>query len=230
MPKNTQNIKPTDRNKGWNRKLLDKKSYQIEQFEKAKSFLIICEGKNTEPAYFESFPVVAATVSCIGLGASRMYLVKQAIEIAKLPENKGKEIWCVFDYDFKGDISNIANDFNGAVDYAIRKGLKVAYSNDAFELWFLLHYQLVETALTRFEYFEKLGKLWDVNYERECKKQDFCRAIFARLQKDPQANINNALKHAQRLFENNKNEVPSNQNPCTKVYELVSELIQHIRK
>ncbi len=230
MPKRTRYIKPTDSSKGWNKKRLNRNPYQIEQFTKAKSFLIICEGENTERAYFESFPVVTATISCIGLGASRMALVKKAIEITKQPDNKGKEVWCVFDYDFRGDVPNIAEDFNSAVQYATRQGIKVAYSNDAFELWFLLHYQFVETALTRFEYYEKLSQLWLINYEREGKKQSFCKSVFSKLQNDSRANIDNALKHAKRLFENNEIELPSNQNPCTKIYELVSELLKYTKQ
>ncbi len=82
--------KPTDRGKSWFKKPFTKKPYQIDKFEPAKSFLIVCEGENTEKLYFEAFPVVTADVKCKGLGTSRMALVKRAEELSKQTENKGK--------------------------------------------------------------------------------------------------------------------------------------------
>lgn len=222
--------KPTDRNKSWYRKTLGNRPYQVGKFEPSKSFLIVCEGENTERLYFEMFPVVTASIKCIGLGASRMALVKKAEELSKQTENKGKEIWCVFDYDFKGDISGIANDFNEAVEYAVRKGLKVAYSNDAFELWFILHYQFIDAQILRFQHYQKLSKLWGVNYENEGKTYEFCKKIYTRLVTDPRADVNQAIQNAQKLLKNQAHLPPSEQNPCTKVYELVEELLKYVRK
>lgn len=53
------------------------------------------------------------------------------------------------DLDPLKDKSLQQNDFNRAIVLAQEKGFKVAYSNDAFELWFILHYQLLEAQLTR---------------------------------------------------------------------------------
>lgn len=58
MPKKTSVIKASDSDKAWNRKKKNKMPYHIESIAKKKAFLIICEGKNTEPEYFKSFPVI----------------------------------------------------------------------------------------------------------------------------------------------------------------------------
>ena len=48
-----------------------------------KSFLIICEGENTEPDYFNAFRLTSATVKAVGKGLGTMNLVKEAIIITK---------------------------------------------------------------------------------------------------------------------------------------------------
>ena len=50
-------IKKTDRNKDWNRKVKKKRFFDASKSRKEKTYLIICEGVNTEPNYFESFRV-----------------------------------------------------------------------------------------------------------------------------------------------------------------------------
>ena len=230
MPKKTRYIKPNDQNKSWFKKVTTKNPYRIESIEPTKSFLIVCEGVNTEPAYFRSFPVVTVTVECKGAGASRLSLVSYAFELSKLAENKGKEVWCVFDFDYKKDVIGIAHEFNEAVEFAQKKGLNVAYSNDSFELWFILHYQFLETKHSRFEYYTKLDELWDVRYERVGKTYEFCKTIYSRLEKDPNADVSKAIKNARRFFEEKADLPPSHQNPSTKVYELVEKLLKYLKK
>lgn len=58
MPKKTRKIKLTDRKKSWNMKKMRWSPYTIEEKKKEKAFLIICEGQNTEPIYFRSFPIL----------------------------------------------------------------------------------------------------------------------------------------------------------------------------
>ena len=46
-----------------------------------KSFLIVCEGENTEPEYFNAFRLTSATVKAVGKGLGTMSLVKEALAI-----------------------------------------------------------------------------------------------------------------------------------------------------
>ena len=67
-----------------------------------KSFLIICEGENTEPDYFNAFRLTSATVKAVGKGLGTMNLVKEAIIIRDREKNMGKSFdycWVVFDKD-----------------------------------------------------------------------------------------------------------------------------------
>ena len=55
-----------------------------------KSFLIVCEGENTEPEYFNAFRLTSATVKAVGKGLGTMSLVKEALAIRKTEKAKGK--------------------------------------------------------------------------------------------------------------------------------------------
>ena len=86
-----------------------------------KSFLIVCEGENTEPEYFNAFRLTSATVKAVGKGLGTMSLVKEAIAIRKAEKAKGKAFdycWVVFDKDDY-------NDFDGAIAYAKRLYLRI---------------------------------------------------------------------------------------------------------
>jgi len=103
-----------------------------------QSFLIVCEGEKTEPDYFKAFRMTAATVKALGQAMNTMALVNKAISIREADHQKKREYdqcWVVFDKD---DFP--AQDFNQAIQLAEKNGFRVAYSNQAFEYWFLLHY------------------------------------------------------------------------------------------
>jgi len=97
------------------------------------TILIVCEGKNTEPSYFEQFRVKSLKIEPVGTGKSTISLVKHAEALDVL--GKYKKIWCVFDKDI---FSN--DNFNEAINRAGRNGYGVAYSNQAFEYWLILHF------------------------------------------------------------------------------------------
>lgn len=47
-----------------------------------QTVLIVCEGKNTEPSYFEQFRVSTVTIKTVGVGEGTTRLVEQAKKIA----------------------------------------------------------------------------------------------------------------------------------------------------
>ena len=230
MPRKTKSLKKTDQQKSWARRRSTERPYAINERTLAKAFLIICEGANTEPAYFKAFPLGNAVVESYGLGRSKTALVEQVLKIIEIDEDaKLKEIWVVFDFDIKKDqVEQQKQDYNNAIELAERNGLKVAYANDSFELWFLLHYQIFDTQWTRHEYYEKLSVLWDCNYEKAGKAFDFCRKIYRRLQEDPAADQLAAIKRAGQLLDKQKEQQYADRNPCTTVHELVIELNQYL--
>jgi len=219
-------LKRGDENKAWNRKKINKSAYQVKSKEIKKSFLIICEGENTEPEYFKSFPVVTASVETIGLGSSKTTLVRKAIELSKREEHRGKEVWVVFDFDIKRDQEGQKEDFNEAIRLAQYKNLKVAYSNDAFELWFVLHYRPITAQFTRKEYYEILSEKWGVNYEKVGKEKKFASEIYEKLM---QASQEEAIKRSDKLLREQIDKSYAERNPCNTVFELVRELNKYLK-
>src|SRR5690606_21847545 len=137
------------------------------------------------------------------------------------------EVWVVFDMDFnpqKG--TQQYSEFDNAIQKAKDNNIKVAYSNDAFELWFYLHYQYTDQKNLRFFYYQELGKLWNINYEKEGKSRKFANQIYSILKNDNNASSEKAIIHAKNLFEKNMIFPYHNQNPVTTVYQLFEALTE----
>jgi len=110
--------------------------------------LIVCEGKETEPAYFRYWRHETrnnmVTVEILPAGMDPRSLVRLAAERKRESERladkldntfeKYDEIWCVFDRDEHPN-------FEGAKQHAHANGIRLAISNPCVELWFLLHYE-----------------------------------------------------------------------------------------
>ena len=78
MGKQTNYVKPNDAGKAWNkRQIIVRPARNIAI---RNTFLIFCEGVNTEPEYFDSFPVMPEA-NAIGLGRSGISLVEKVIEL-----------------------------------------------------------------------------------------------------------------------------------------------------
>lgn len=223
--------KKTDQGKAWAKRPLGKKAYQEYSREQAKVFLIICEGMNTEPLYFKAFPLGNAKVDSYGLGSSKTALIEYVIQnVVSDRSNADKEIWVVFDFDIKPDqFEQQKEDYNRAIQLAANKGIKVAYSNDSFELWFLLHYQHLELKWTRHQYYQKLGEWWECNYEKEGKKGEFCRKIYQKLLDDSRSDQDEAISRASRMLGQQQELSFADRNPCTTVFELVKELNEYLK-
>lgn len=180
-------------------------------------FLIVCEGEKTEPNYFRSFPVDTNVIKLDikGEGKNTKSLVEKAIELKNDSEfDETDRFWCVFDRDNNPKNPNDAQNFNAAINIAQNNGIKVAYSNDAFELWYLLHFHYYNAAISRKDYQNMLTKLLGHKYE---KNSD---TIYEEL-KDKQQD---AIKHAKRLLQEYDRPNPETDNPSTTVHLLVEEL------
>lgn len=130
-----------------------------------QTFLIICEGVNTEPDYFNAFRLTSANVKAVGQGMGTLSLVQKAINIKEQDKQKGRtynQNWVVFDKD---DFPEAV--FNAAITLARNNGFEVAYSNQAFEYWFLLHFNLYQGALPRLRYEKMLSDLLGFPYTKK---------------------------------------------------------------
>ena len=109
-------------------------------------FLIVCEDQKTEKDYFESFrdafPERTVYLRTIGTGLDPKGVVERAIEerrsLSIEAEKEVDMIWAVFDKD-DADL-NVAKRqrFDEAFRIAAEEKIKLAFSNEVFELWLLL--------------------------------------------------------------------------------------------
>lgn len=228
MPKATRAIKITDKGKAWNKKATSS-SYKIDTIPINKTILIVCEGQ-TEKLYFESFPVLGMKVEAIDLcGQSKMKLIESTQEIIGRSDLEYDGVWCVFDMDVKRGAEEFA-DFDNAIKKGIQFGYNIAYSNDSFELWFYLHFEYTDAQYLRGFYYEELGKKFGLNYVKDGKKYDFCLKLYNVLIEDKNSSQEKAIDRAKKLFLKVRDLPYHEQNPVTKVVELVEELNKNLRR
>ncbi len=181
---------------------------QINRRPLRQRFLIVCEGEKTEPYYFRGFRVPKDVIDVIGIGYNTVGLVRKAID--RMEHGDYDQVWCVFDRD-----SFPVENFNNALSLAREYNIKVAYSNEAFELWYLLHFDFHDTAISRQTYKIRLSQRLGFEY----KKND---PDMYELLEDKQQT---AIRNATRLLDGYGEQLrPAYDNPCTAVHLLVQEL------
>ena len=229
MPRKTKTLKKTDlkSKKPWLRKRCNSR-YPIENVEPNKIILIVCEGQ-TEKHYFESFPVYGVKIHFEDTkGQSKQQLITITYHKVKNSKIEYDDVWCVFDMDVNNGDKEFA-DFDNAIQSGIKREYKIAYSNDAFELWFYLHYHYITNRENRKFYYQKLGKIWNINYVKEGKRFNFSKNIYKKLEDDDKASQDQAIRNAEKLFNLHKNKMYHEQNPVTTVYKLVRYLNNNLR-
>ncbi len=207
---------------GKNRNTSDYLRRQTKARETRKKFLIVCEGEKTEVNYFKAFTVPKKIeVRVKGEGKNSLSLVEKAIKIIDnlKQDDSFDQIWCVFDKD------NCSKEqFNQAERLAKENNIKIAYSNEAFEIWFILHFQYLDIATSRSKYpkilttqMKKYGLL-NKKEKYEKNRED----MYEKLKPYQTTAITNAAKLIQDRDEAKKH--PFDANPSTIVQELVQEL------
>lgn len=118
--------------------------------------LILCEDEKSSRLYLKAFPYDQRRVEVRteGTGHNTDSLVELAIRLKREAERVGRpynRIYCVFDRD-----SFPAQNFNRAFQLAENHGIYPTWVNEAFELWYLLHFDFIQTGVSRHQYKEML--------------------------------------------------------------------------
>ena len=120
-------------NKPWEQKPPGRR---LAEMRERRRVLIVCEDSKSACDYFKSFKIDTkrAEVFPVGTGMNTDSLVEEAIRLktkamkACQPYN---EVWCVFDRD-----SFPLGKYTRAFELARANDIKVAWANEAFELWY----------------------------------------------------------------------------------------------
>jgi hypothetical protein len=205
MPPN--NPRPWERTEGKKGRQANVKRWRV---------LIVCEDSKSSRLYFAGFRVNPgrAIVKTVGTGMNTDSLVEEAIRLQDRAQRQGapySHVWCVFDRD-----SFPQGQYDRAFQLAKNNRFYVAWANEAFELWYLLHFQYLDAGISRAEFPARLTKLLRVKYEKSDPN------IYSLLRGRQLHAIRNARNLLKALRE--RRAFPERNYPSTNVHELVDFL------
>ncbi|MDF5725463.1 MAG: RloB family protein [Rhizonema sp. PD37] len=95
---------------------------------------------------------------------------------------------------------------------------RVKSSHEAFEVWYVLHFEFLNTGIPRSDYIKKLTSLFGWKYQKNSE------TIYEELYKKQSI----AIKNAENLLKQYTPHIPAQDNPATTVHLLVQELNKFI--
>jgi len=137
--------------------------------------------------------------------------------------NKDKDqVWCIFDVDdfYEKDKSGMI----GAIKKAHKNNIKIAYTNECFELWIILHFELLTSPIKRGKDMEiKIQKLFK-KYKLGTFKKN--QKVFSLLQSYQNLAISNSKKLSPASYDKiGWNKVLSGEgNPSSNIHMLIEEI------
>ena len=192
------------------------------------SILIVCEGENTEPSYFNQFRITSAKVKAVGEGYNTLSLVNRALALAQ--QGNYDQVWCVFDKDDFND-----NDFNSAIQIAEANNFGVAYSNQSFEYWLILHFNDHQGGgMHRDSYNDKINehlKPFKVVYDGNGTKlieEDFFELLDGIDYNTSKKRTELAIVRAERNYYHFDHTNPAREESSTTLFRLVKELLKYV--
>ena len=208
--------------------------------------IIACEDSVSSPTYFRMI---------IDYLIKKKYITQNSLVIAKHKHTNPKGVlqdlkehnqdgkkyydfdhkWIVIDRDV--EMTNAGGhskeDFNNALKNAKSKksnlNIQVAYANDSFELWYLLHFQYINSAIFRDKILKqvitKLKELDSYKFAKlnkdNIKQENYTKMIFETLEPLQHKAIQNAKKLL-KSYDDSHN--PQEDNPSTTIHLLVETL------
>lgn len=196
-------------------------------------YLIVCEGEETEPNYFEGLKqdlpkgvLTAYQIDIEGTGRNTQSLVDEAIQLKAAYEKDTDRpidrLWVVFDRD-----SFAANDFNNAILRCENNEpiIGCAWSNEAFELWYLLHFHYYQNGMNRQQYQGLIEQNLQAFVGADYRYQKNSAVMYDLLKEH--GSIDDAIRNAKRLAETyGARQDFAEHNPGTMVWKLVEELLK----
>lgn len=177
--------------------------------------LVMCSGE-TEEVYFNHYKnkhkrdLQNVSIKVVTHKKSNPMAVVQAA-LAQKPDCD--EIWAVFDKD---DFT----DFDDAITFALDNNINCAFSNEAIEYWFFLHFENKTGAMSRSTLNSELERKLGFDYDKGAGTiQRTCGKISNRLLA---AEERAQVGHERHII--NSGEKPSNWCSCTTIYALTKRL------
>lgn len=195
--------------------------------------LIITEGSQTEPKYFEHFRNRHTNIDIRVVGSRSsagesdyVSLIRKAAEYQnknQISSTYGDSVWVVADgdvnYNNPDPVEAKNKQLQKAVKMAESKDMNLVISNPCFELWYLLHFQYTTKMLNDYSAVKDLLAKYIPNYEK-------AGDVYEQLA----PHTFNAISNAKRLeayHVQNCAKLPLDlkSNPYTDVYRLVEKIL-----
>jgi hypothetical protein len=229
--------------------------------ELTETFIVFCEDEVNEPIYLQEFqrvgkvkinPVIDQKSSFLNFTNASRYCVN--LGLMEFRENIGytllpqitEHIWSVYDRDAENENNRALNDhgdlqFTQAIQAAQNAGLNVAWSNDVFELWILLHFEDIVPGVWRHRsyVYDRLTAVLKALpnqppemqrvtqnpyfYYKTAMKNRMNFINFVRPLLQPR--LNDAIQRARQLEQHYPTNMPFHAcNPCTKMHHLIESI------
>lgn len=194
--------------------------------------LIVTEGSQTEPRYFDYFRTRQKNIEIQIIGNKQkgsrtdyLSLVKKAMEYKnknQISTSYGDQIWIVADGDVNynnPDPIRLKNtQLMNARNLAAKNDINIALSNPCFELWYLMHFKYSTSYLKDYNAVASLLKNYISDYD---KKSDIAEILSPHL--------TNAIHNAAKLEDYHRGNgklqpFGIDANPFTDVHKLIKTL------
>lgn len=187
-------------------------------------FYIITNGEQTEYNYFNLLKSKRSVydVKVKFENADPLGLVQYAQNFIA----EANQVWCVFDIDDTYKDKRLVP----ALKQAEENGIKVAYSNVAFEVWLISHFEKCKTTLQLKDYAHELDKLLKENGKSETYSKNDEKLLKTYFIPNYKKAMENAKIVYQTYVKEHNEKAPTQRQPIwnwissTTVYKLVEAL------
>jgi len=217
---------------------LGRKERRINHIEPLEYYLIVCEGRKTEPNYFKGIKklinaqyahrvaVKQIEIDIRGESTNTLFLLERAKQYIDELRGQVTQVWLVYDKD------DFPEDRFDTTQYEAerlsRKGdvrFNVAWSNQCIEYWFLLHFEYLQSDIRREEYIRKLDEHFrKKGFDGYRKNRSDIFDILSKY-----GDLDSAIRWAQKIMNEHAGKTPSQSVPATRVHELIIELQRHLK-
>lgn len=196
--------------------------------------LFVTEGTKTEPYYLTGLvdlicerhgEEMRQQFEIIGEGDNTLNLLQKAERYQQNGADEYQHVWILYDQDdFPPDsFDNTVKRCDAINKRFQREGrttrFHAIWSNQCIELWFVLHFDYLQSNVNRKQYREILSRHIGQHYEKTDKK------IFKVLY----PHLDRGMKHAIKLMDNYPQGAPPSQRaPATNVYRLIAHLREYM--
>ena len=187
------------------------------------TYYIVTDTEETEKNYFiglkNSLPdKIQSSLAIHVINTGTKDLVNECKKL-RTKDDTFRKIWIVFDRDE-------VKDFDKIIEDAQKSGFSVGWSNPCFEIWLYAYFGAMPVMTGSVQCCSDFGRIFTKKTKAVYSKSD--SKIYDKMLKygDELNAINIAKKKYKQCISCGKCE-PSIMNPCTKVHELVEEIIKY---